>query len=201
MCATASSSTPRHCGRLDGVSSPASGHPAAASLAATRWTFSGPASWWVTSLMNASISSVSISPSASGGRAFGGEVAHHLFDLILGQRGGAQQCQQRNAIGPRHTFGVAGAQPVQDGAQKEVVVTCPVWSSGSRGATTARTVRLRAAPRSPKGILKLRSCWESCYEQISPVVGWSRPCHAHFGLQRRGPVMQSVPSQEARDDH
>ena len=46
------------------VSSPRSGQPAAASLAATRWTFSGPASCWVTSLMNSAISSRVISPSA-----------------------------------------------------------------------------------------------------------------------------------------
>ena len=86
-------------------SMPASGQPAAASLAATRWTFSGPASWCVTSEMNAAISSWSIEPSASGGRSVGGEVAHDFLDLVLGQRGGAQQRQQRDPVGPGDSLG------------------------------------------------------------------------------------------------
>ena len=53
-----------------------------------------------------------------GGRAVGGDVAHHLFDLVFGQRGGAQQRQQRNPVGAGNTFGVAGSQPVQDRVQK-----------------------------------------------------------------------------------
>ena len=49
---------------------------------------------------------------------FGGDVAHHFFDLVFGQRGGAQQRQQRNPVGAGDTFGVAGSQPVQDRVQK-----------------------------------------------------------------------------------
>ena len=63
--------------------------------------------------MKSSISS-RVDAVAEGRGIVGGEVVHHLFDLVFGQRGGAQQREQRHPVRAGHTLGVAGPQPLQD---------------------------------------------------------------------------------------
>ena len=53
-----------------------------------------------------------------GGRSIGGDVAHHFLDLFVGQRGGAQQRQQRDPVGTGNALWIAGPQPTEDRAQK-----------------------------------------------------------------------------------
>ena len=45
----------------------------------------------------------------------GGDLPHHLPDLLLGQRGVPQQREQRDPIGARNAVGIAGTKPVEDG--------------------------------------------------------------------------------------
>ena len=103
------------------ASKDSSGHPAAASLAATRAMFSGPPSWWATPSMNCSISSRSTTPSFNTSASCSGDLADHFFDVVVAQRGVSQQGQQRHPIRPRHAAGIAGTQPVDDGAEKRLL--------------------------------------------------------------------------------
>ncbi len=194
-------------------SMPASGQPAAASFAATRWTFSGPASWWVNSEMNASISSLSIWCVCQRRRAVGGDVADDLLDLLLGQGSGTQQSEQRNAIGPGNALGVAGPEPVQNGGQKRGVGhvakshCCPTPTPLS-GRTVSRSFtggsRITSRDRAPIGAEQPGNCVNlSIGRQFrrsscrTPVL--MRPSEAE--LQRRGPIKQSDPNQDGPDDH
>ena len=103
---------------------------------------------------------------AGGPAVRGGEVAHYLFDLVFGQRGGAQQRQQRHPVGTGHTFGVTGAQPLQDrmkqrrSGHEAKSRACQVLVSPTHG-TVRRALTARSQQRTVRHPAALSISWNA----------------------------------------